>query len=951
MTTSAIDPNLIPQCSLDELMRNLDTSFDGLVIEQVHAKLAYYGPNKIQETKGKPLLIKFLENFTHLMALMLIVGGIAAFFAQMPQIGWAIWAVVVINGVFSFWQEFRADKASEALKRLLPTYVRVVRNGGEEKILAEELVPGDIMILAEGDKISADGRLIAESELQIDQSTLTGESQPVSKDVVVLSTPGQSLMEMKNIVFAGTAVTAGTGKAVVTFTGMQTQFGKIASLTQSLGDTLSPLQKEIQKITKLVSVIAIGIGIFFFFISYFFVGRSLFECFVFSLGMIVAFTPEGLLPTVTLALAMGVQRMAKRHALIKKLSSVETLGACTVICTDKTGTLTQNEMTVQNILLAGISLQVTGVGYDPIGKIVDSRGVEQRGAKHLQQLLVAATLCNNARLLAPEGKVHAQWSILGDPTEAALLVVAKKIGIDAQEIAQTYTRVRELPFESRRKRMSTLHRFGTSGMAFTKGAPKEMLALCSTKLTEQGVQNLSPEDRDIILKTNDEYARKGLRVLAVAQKEMPDVVSRTAGYSQDYTIDTIETSMTFLGLIAMMDPPRTEVATAVEKCHTAGVRIIMITGDYGLTAESIARRIGIVSGSAQIITGSDLDMMTHEEITVALRSDVIFARVAPEHKLLVVRLLQEMGEIVAVTGDGVNDAPALKKADIGVAMGITGTDVAKEAASMILTDDNFASIVNAIEEGRAVYTNIKRFTTYTFTSNVTEAWPFVFQILFNIPLALTVMQVLAIDIGTDLLPALALGVEAPEPGIMQRPPRKKTDRLVDGPLLVRAFLWLGSLQTVLCFIAFFFLFSSFGYTDFLHLPRVDLLPYTERLRSRDGLVYVLATTIFHVSVITTQIGNAYCCRTEKVSLFTVGIFSNKFLLVGVVIELLTMVIMVYVQPLQAMFEHASLPFWPFWPFIILFAPIMVLCDELKKAHLRSREQKNIVQGKIVQVAH
>jgi magnesium-transporting ATPase (P-type) len=427
-----------------------------------------------------------------------------------------------------------------------------------------------------------------------------------------------------------------------------------------------------------------------------------------------------------------------------------------------------------------------------------------------------------------------------------------------------------------------------------------------------------------------------LRVLALARRFLPE---RPNGY----TVDWVERELTFLGLMAMQDPPRPEVAEAVGKCRTAGIRIIMITGDYGLTAESIARRVGIVGEGARLVTGAELDTMTDVELSDALTGEVIFARAAPEHKLRVVSALKELGEVVAVTGDGVNDAPALKKAHIGVAMGISGTDVAKEAASMILLDDNFASIVNAIEEGRAVFSNIRKFTTYIFTSNTPEAWPFILQIVFNIPLALVVMQVLAVDLGTDLVPALALGTEKPEPGLMNRPPRGPKDRIVDRKLILRAFLWLGSLQSALCFAGFFFLWWTMGYRDLLHLPRPDLLPYAERLLTHDGLVYVMATTMFHAGVITTQIGNAYACRTERTSVFKIGFFSNRFLLFGFAFELALIVLMIYTPPFQALFEEGPLPL-KYWGFLFLYPPIMFLAEEGRKAILRRMERRRAVRA-------
>ena len=619
--------------------------------------------------------------------------------------------------------------------------------------------------------------------------------------------------ELPNVVYAGTTVAAGTGRAVVFATGMDTEFGKIAHLTQTVGEELSPLQKEMARVTKIVTILATSIGAFFFILGILLAGVDLAESFIFAMGMIVAFVPEGMLPTVTLSLAMGVQRMARRHALIKRLSAVETLGCTTVICTDKTGTLTQNEMTVSGIWLPGGKYSVTGAGYSPQGKIrLDGQlagsapDAEPPREQDLHLLLAAAGLCNNARLVSPNDE-NPGWTVVGDPTEAALRVAAQKGGIDLEAEARSTPRVRELPFDSRRKRMSTIHKVEDSQLVYVKGAPKEVLALC-TRVKQDGQDRpLALPLRARIVAANDDYARNGLRVLAVAARELPGT-SRSGGAPMEYTSESIEHELTFLGLVAMMDPPRPEVAEAVQQCHSAGIRIIMITGDYGLTAETIARRIGILRTSApKVIIGVDLDALDDQALKEALRQEVIFARVAPEHKLRVVTALKEMGEIVAVTGDGVNDAPALKKADIGIAMGLAGTDVAKEAADMILTDDNFASIVYAVEEGRAVYTNIRKFSVYVFNSNMAEAVPFI-VFLFSrglIPLPMVVMQVLAIDLGTDMVPAIGLGAEPPEAGIMQLPPRSQKEPLLNARVLGKALLWYGMIESVASMSAYFFI--------------------------------------------------------------------------------------------------------------------------------------------------
>jgi magnesium-transporting ATPase (P-type) len=946
--------NSIHTLSVAEVYQALASGPNGLSLDEVENRRRRFGLNTIREVQRKPLFIKFLANFTHLMAILLWVGGVFAFVARLPQLGWAIWAVVVINAVFSFWQEFKAEKAMEALRRLLPITARVLRGGEEQRIPAEELVPGDILLLSEGDHISADGRLIQESELRVDHSTLSGESHPVKKTRDALSREGGARTDMTNLVFAGTTVVSGNGRAVVFAVGMDTEFGKIAHLTLGLGDELSPLQREINRMTRVVTGMAVGIGIVFFLLSVLVVHRPVSSGFIFAVGMIVAFVPEGLLPTVTLALAMGVQRMARRNALIKKLSSVETLGCCTVICTDKTGTLTQNEMTVRWLRLADSTFAVTGIGYDPSGKILDAdTPLSSPLPEDVGKLLLGAGLCNNSRIVSPAAPAMT-WTVLGDPTEAALKLAVRKGGIDLDVEEEALPRLREIPFDSRRKRMSTIHRTARRDVdreypgapsvkapsaltAFVKGAPKEILELC-TRVRKGGREEyLNDHLRAEIMAANDAYARDGLRVLAVAMRSLE------CGFS-DFSPEAVERDLTFLGLAAMMDPPRAEVTAAVEKCRRAGIRIIMITGDYGLTAESIALRIGVVRERVRILSPGELEAMDDESLRTVLSEEVICARFAPEHKLRVVSALQGMGHVVAVTGDGVNDAPALKKGDIGIAMGIAGTDVAKESADMVLTDDNFASIVNAIEEGRAVYSNIKKFATYIFTSNMPEAWPFILQILMNIPLALPVMQILAIDLGTDMLPALALGAENPEPGVMDAKPRSQKDRLVDGFLLLRAIVWQGSLMTLFCFAGFFYLYWLFGYRDFLKLPRFDLLPYAERLADPGGQVYVLATTIFFAGVVATQIGNAYACRTERTSVFTIGFFGNRFLLAGILAEVSIVALLMYLPPLRTVFELAPLPL-RFWGFICLFPPLLFLAEEGRKALARRHiRRKSVSRG-------
>lgn len=919
--------------SSDQLFNYLKSSPEGLSSEEAAKRLSEYGTNTLAEVKKKPLILKFLSQFTHLMAIMLWVAGIGAFIAQMPQLGIAVWAINIINGVFSFWQEFQAEKATDALKKILPAYSRVLRDGEQKKILATDIVPGDIVFLEEGESISADSRLLNSAEMRVNQSTLTGESRPVNRSADPVSGEGLTESETPNLVFAGTFVASGSGKAIVYATGMNTAFGRIARLTQEVGDDLSPLQKEMQSVTKVVTVIAVSVGVSFFVLAKLFTNISWIDGMIFALGIIVAFVPEGLEPTVTLALAMATQRMAKRHALMKKLSAVETLGCTTVICTDKTGTLTQNEMTVQKLwvpslnmgLLEGREINFSGVGYEPLGAVTENnQPIDIRSDQSAAQVLLTQAKCNTARLNPPstdsEGN-PTRWSIIGDPTEAALIVAAQKAGFSKTEIDGQV--MAEQPFDSRRKRMSIVHlsrsEEGFSRMVYSKGGIRETLDICTNILIDGQIQPLTQEQILKIMTVNDSYASKGLRVLAASQRTLnPE--------EQDYSIEALENKQTFLGLVAMMDPPRPDVAKAVETCHRAGIRIIMITGDYGLTAESIARKIGIVSSNnVRVVTGVELESMSEEDLKQVFTGEVIFARVAPEHKLRVVSALQSLGQVVAVTGDGVNDAPALKKANIGVAMGISGSDVAKEAADMILTDDNFGSIVNAVEEGRAVYENIKRFTSYIFTSNTPEAIPFMLFALTGgrIPVALPVMHVLAVDLGTDMVPALGLGAEPPEEGVMDLPPRKLSDHLITKELLTRAYLVLGPVQSVVAMLAFFFYYWTNGHPgQWLDLPGT-------------GDLYLAATAMALAAVVVTQIGNVFTQRAGHRSILKVPLFSNKLVWIGIITEVLLVFGITYVPFLQKFIGTAAFDL-KYWLFLALFIPALPITDAIYKAFKRRR---------------
>jgi magnesium-transporting ATPase (P-type) len=907
----------IPEMDATGVFAALMSSPQGLTHSEAALRLLRHGPNTLQAPAETSIILKFAANFTHLMALLLWCGGALAFMARMPQLGVAVWLVNGINGVFSFWQEYKAEKALAALRQMLPVHALVLREGREILRPAQELVPGDILLLAEGNRICADARLVEVADLMVDQSTLTGESRPVSKRAEPPKPAEGTEARGRNIVYAGTAVTSGNGRAVVFATGMETEFGRIAHLTQSLGKEQSPLQKEIAVVTRTISLVAIGSGLVFYALAVNLANMGAAESFIFALGMIVAFVPEGLLPTVTLSLAMGIQRMARRNALVKRLSAVETLGCTTVICTDKTGTLTKNEMSVKELWLPDRRLEVSGTGYAPRGRIQEAGAtVTTATDAALAALLRAYGLCNNARLVPP-AEPDGAFGILGDPMEASLLTVARKGGLDLEAEHAKAPRQYELPFDAHLRRMCVCCRFDGALLALVKGASAEVAGLCtSLRRGEEDLPMTEERRREIELAAND-LARRGFRVLAAAQCVLPDDGRKPGWHS-------LEQRLTFLGLAAIFDPPRPEVPDAIAKCRRAGIRVIMITGDHGLTAESIARSVGLNGdGPIRIFSGAEVEASTDAELKAALEQECIFSRATPECKLRVVRLLQEQGHIVAVTGDGVNDAPALKKADIGVAMGLIGTDVAKEAADMILADDNFASIVNAIEEGRAVYANIKKFTGYIFTSNTPEALPFILHAMSGgrIPLALTVMQILAVDLGTDIVPALALGVEPPEPDIMDRPPRNRKDHVITWPLLIKSYCFLGLFQSLAAMAAFYFLFWTSGHAwQWLDLPA-------------EGPLYQAATGMTLACIVTTQIGNLFTQRSERLSAFRLGFASNPMVWVGVATELIIVSLILHVPVLQTAFGVAPFPLEN-WLFLLACAPLLLVVDEVRKLFLR-----------------
>jgi len=876
--------------------------------------------------------MRFGAHLVNMFALLLWVATVLSFLSDQAALGFAIIAVILLNAVFAFVQEYRAEKAIEALRNMLPPKAKVIRDGQMHEIEARALVPGDVMVVEEGDLISADARLVYSAELRVDNSALTGEVDPVVRRADVLCVDPPSVTDVESFIFTGSTAVLGSGRAVVFATGMHTEFGKIAGLTQSVSERLSPLQKNISRLSRLISIIAVSLGIFFFAISKIFVGMETLGAVVFAIGIIVANVPEGLLPTLTMALSVAAQRMAKRNVLVKKLSSVETLGSTTVICTDKTGTLTANQMTVREVWLPGLPVQVDGVGYAPQGAFtLEGKPIAGDAKTRLEDCLAAAVLCNNARLKAPvEGSDV--WTILGDPTEAAMLVSAAKAGFDIEELETERPRRYEFPFDSSRKRMTVVCEVGGGLIAYVKGAPKETIDLCTHIKTADGLRLITDDDRVEALEANDRLASEALRVIAVAERPVA-----SGEDAQDVAV--MESGLTLLGLEAMQDPPRPEVIGAVAECHTAGIRIIMITGDYGLTAEAIARKIGIItSPTARVVTGAMLETMDDAALQEALGGEVVFARVVPEHKMRIAQTLQSMHEVVAMTGDGVNDAPALKAADIGIAMGKAGTDVAREAADMILTDDNFASIVAAVEEGRAIFDNIRRFLTYFQTSNVAEMFPFLAMIFLHIPLPLTLLQILTIDLLTDQVPALALGLEQPEPGVMERPPKRPGEPILTGGMIVKAYLFLGPLAAGIGLFGFFYRYREAGWHwgDWAGMAAFGAGP--SGALPATG-IYMAATTMTLTGIVMAQVGNGFAMRTHRQSILKVGFFSNRLRWWGLGAELLGIAALMYVPWLQEIFSTAPLNLHE-WMILAMFAPALLVADEIRKYFLRRTTRRS-----------
>ncbi|HEY4708432.1 MAG TPA: calcium-transporting P-type ATPase, PMR1-type, partial [Thermodesulfobacteriota bacterium] len=857
------------------------------------SRMEKYGPNILAEEKKEHPILKFLKQFTEFIILVLIGAAVIAGLLGEWIDALAILSIVLLNGVIGFMQEAKAERVMEALKKLSAPSAKVMRGGSLTTIPAREIVPGDIILFESGDHVPADCRIIETSYLKIAEAALTGESHPIEKEPDALDN-GLPLADRINMAYTGTNVVYGRGKGIAVATGMASEMGKIARMLQEVKAEPTPLQRRLAEFGRLL-VYAAGLIVAVIFLLGILRGEAVLDMFLVSVSLAVAAIPEGLPAVVTIVLALGVQRMVKRHALIRKLPSVETLGAATLVASDKTGTLTQNQMTVKRLFLdTGEDIEVTGTGYAPKGEFRKGAEVlDPRASRAMQQAVRIGVLCNTAEL-KDEGEAI---RVIGDPTEGALITLGLKAGVDKATLERDLTFIEEVPFDSERKMMTVVYKGEPTWHAFIKGAAEKILPLCTTILDENGPRPMTDEDRQAISKATEEFSKSALRVLALAYRE-----SKTP--LEVHSIHLLERELTFAGLAGMIDPPRPEVFEAVKKARSAGITPLMITGDHKATAVAIAKELGIYGPHDLAITGEELDRMPHDEFMKELPRLKVYARVNPEHKLKVVRAWKERGETIAMTGDGVNDAPALKEADIGIAMGITGTDVTKEASDMVLTDDNFASIVSAVEEGRGIFENIRRVVHFLLSCNIGEIFVLLVASLVGMPLPLLPIQILWTNLVTDGLPALGLAMEGIDPDVMKKPPRARSEGIV-----TKSLLWVMLLQGI--FIAF-----------------CTLAPFALEFYYFEADLIKAQTMAFTVLVFCQKF-HVFNCRSEWTSVFKLGVFSNRMLNLSVVIILSTQLLLVYVPSLQTIFKVVPLSLFD-WAVVMAFSIQPLLMMEIVK---------------------
>lgn len=866
----------------------------GLSSDQAADLLRQYGHNELQEARGRSPLKVFLDQFKSFLIWVLIAAAIISGFLGEWVDALAIIAIVILNAILGFGQEYRAEKSLAALKKMAAPMARVIRDGELKQIPAREIVPGDLLELEAGDHVAADARVIYHTNnFTVLEAALTGESTPVFKTSVELEGEDIPLADRANMVYAGTSVSSGKARALVVATGMASELGQIAQMIQEISLETTPLQRKLEQFGRWIVYLC------FFLVGLIFLlewmrGGELVQVFLTAVSLAVAAIPEGLPAVVTIALALGVQRMVKRRALIRKLPSVETLGAATAICSDKTGTLTKNEMTVKVVYADGRLFSISGTGYQPEGDFfLRESPVNPADFPGLIKTLTCGTLCNSARLVENKG----QYRMIGDPTEGALLTLARKAGLDQESLEQAEPLVEEIPFDSERKMMTMIRKSGQEFVAYIKGAPDVLLQNCN-RIFEAGQERpITREDVNRILQVNENLARQALRVLGCAYQ-------RFSSFPEKLEARAIEKDLVFTGLVAMIDPPRPEAIQAIAACKRAGIKPVMITGDHKVTAMAIARGLGMLEDGALALSGEELDKLEPEEYQERVEKIQVYARVSPEHKLRIVRAWKNKGEVVAMTGDGVNDAPAVKEADIGVAMGLTGTDVTKEVSDMVVTDDNFASIVAAVEEGRAIYDNIKKFVHYLLSCNLAEIMVMFTASLIGWPVPLLPIHILWVNLVTDSFPALGLGFDPPDPDIMSRPPRRP-----DEPIIDRSRAGLMSVQGI--FMAACALLA-FSYVLFVEKEGIE--------RARTAAFIVLSVS---------QLFHSFNCRSQMKSVFELGIFSNLKLVAAFLVSLSLQLSVVYLPSLQKIFKTQNLNLFD-WGLVLVLSSLPLWTMEVVK---------------------
>jgi Ca2+-transporting ATPase len=909
--------------SPEDTLKELNSAETGLTQSEAQKRLIEYGPNELKKEKRTSPIKMFFEQFTDILIIILLIATALSLAIGEIVDAIVIVAIVLATAILGFVEEFRSEKAVEALRKMTAPTATVLREGKEEKVLTSEIVPGDILLLYTGDKVPADARLLEAINLKVDEASLTGESSPANKNITACGEE-TALNDRRDMAFTGTIVVYGRGKAVATSTGMNTEFGKIAKMVQTAKEEETPLEKRTQSIGKWIGILSVaiclGVGVIGIV-----EGREIIDMILWGISLAVAAVPEALPAIVTGALAVGMYRMARVNTIVKKLPAVETLGCTSVICSDKTGTMTKGEMTVQRIYIDDQAVKVSGVGYEPEGDfLVEDRKIDPKD-EQLRTLLTVSTLCNDAKL--EKDTATERWMIKGDPTEGALVVAAAKAGLWKEDLEEQQPRVGEIPFSSETKRMTTMH--VTSGgrkTAYMKGAPEIVLSKCSKMLLNGKISRLSEDDRARILKVNEAMARQALRNLGFAFRELPETVNTCD--------EKIEKNFVFVGIMGMIDPPREEVKDAIYTCEKAGINVVMVTGDHRLTAVAVAKELNLLGENEEegkVLTGEELERLSDEQLAAMVQNVVIYARVSPEHKMRIVKAWKAKGQIVAMTGDGVNDAPALKMSDIGVAMGITGTEVTKEASDMVLTDDNFASIVKAAREGREIYDNIKKYLTYLMRCNIMEilvmfiavvSVPYLARmyspgaptpVIGDATIALTAAQLLWVNLTTDGLPAIALGIDPGDPDIMERKPRDPNESVFT--LDVKLYLSLTPiLMTTLLLFGYFF------------------------YRPWEGSAQLLeARTQLLTAMITMELANAISARSLKYPVWKVGAFKNKFLWYAVASSFLLQLLVLYTPGINSAF-NVNAPEPLDWAFALLFTAIAFVSLESGK-YIASRRRR------------